>query len=310
MSHPRFLAAIVLISALFAVACTDSIDTPRSALLERIEKANAKAEPFGNGTWEVGVDIQPGIYTAQRDPDVLVGTCIGVRIGDAESGYVPLASVFSDNHPTIIEISASDTRFRSAYCTEWEPYIPPAEPRDEFGTGAVLVGSDVRPGLYVAASDGTYSHCSWAMPPGLGGWPSDYDYRAAPFDSEPKRAIVELTDAGVVFDSVGCSTWQRVDSLDEIRRWPDLDAAGGIPPGLWLVGREIEPGTYVAEQDWDAAVTCNWRRLSGFDGTIGSMLERDEVGIDDTRQFLTVVIEDGDVAFATDGCTNWQRVDS
>lgn len=310
MPPPRFLAAIVLISALLAVACTDSIDTPRSALLERIEKANAKAEPFGNGTWQVGVDIQPGIYTAQREPDVPVGTCEGVRIGGAENGYAPLASVFADNRPAIIEISASDTRFRSTHCTEWEPFIPLVEPRDEFGTGAVLVGSDVRPGLYVSANDGTEGACYWAKQPGLGGWPADFDFWEAPNGIAPRRAVVEMFDSDGVFDSAGCFTWRRVDSISEIEPWPELAALDGFPPGLWLVAREIEPGTYAAEQDWDAAVPCSWRRLSGFDGAVDSVLEHDEMGVDDARQSLMVTIEDGDAAFATDGCTNWQRVDS
>lgn len=306
----RILFVALILAAALVSACTDAVPTPRSALLERIAEANRDAEPFGNGTWEVGVDIQPGIYTAQRDPDVPVGTCSGVRIGDAESRYAPLASVFADNHPAIIEISASDTRFRSAHCTEWKPYIPPAEPRDEFGDGMMLVGLDVRPGLYVSGDDPAFRGCFWAKLPDLGGWPASQDFLEPPSGGRRVRVIAELSNTDVAFDSIGCSGWRRIGSIDEIGPWPELDEFDGIPPGLWLVGREIGPGTYVAAQDWDAAVPCSWRRLSGFDGTAASVLERDEVEVDDARQFLTAVIEDGDVAFLTDGCTNWERVDS
>ena len=300
--------AVIFASVLVAGGCTDAVRTPRSALLERVEEANADAEPFGNGTWEVGADIQPGIYRAWRDPEVLAGLCVGTRIGDAASGYSPLSGAGAYEGAAIIEISASDTRFRSENCTAWEPYRPPAEPQDAFGPGTVIAGLDVRPGLYVSANAGTYGACFWVKLPGLAGWPSGFDLENMSHSYEPRRAIVELSDADPVFESQGCSTWRRVDSMDEIERWPEIDLSDGIPPGLWLVGREVEPGTYVAEQDIAGVTECQWRRLAGFGGADDDVQARDQVV--NIREPLTVSIEEDDVAFATDGCTDWRRVDS
>ena len=306
--------AVIFLLGLVAAGCTDAVRTPSSALLERVEEANADAEAFGNGTWEVGVDIQPGIYRAWRDPELLVGACIGERIGDAESGHPPLSGAQAYDGAAIIEISESDTRFRSENCTDWEPYQPSAEPQDKFGPGMVIAGLDVRPGLYVSADAGTYGACFWVKLPGLAGWPPGYDLSSAPHSYEPRRAIVELSDADVTLETRGCSSWRRVDSIDEIGLWPELDASGGVPPGLWLVGREIEPGTYVAEQDWTAATDCKWQRLAGFSGADDDVRARDNVQVDDqladTGEPLIVSIEEDDIAFSTDGCTNWQRVDS
>lgn len=300
--------AVIFTSVLIAAGCTDAIRTPRSVLLERVEEANADAEPFGNGTWEVGIDIQPGIYRARRDPDLLVGACIGQRVGGAESGYSPLSGVRAHDGTAIIEISASDTRFHSENCTDWEPYQPPAEPQDEFGPGMVIAGLDIRPGLYVSANSGTYGDCFWVKLPGLAGWTVDYDLGDTPNSYEPQRAIVELSDADLMFESRGCSTWRRVDSIDKIERWPEIDRSEGIPPGLWLVEREVEPGTYAAGQDQAGAAECHWRRLAGFSGSDEDELSRGEVV--DGREPLMATIEEDDIAFATDGCTNWRRVGS
>lgn len=305
----RALAIAVIFSSVLAAAgCTDAVRTPRTALLERIEEANADAEAFGNGVWEVGIDIQPGIYRAWRDPEILVGACIGERIGDAASGHPPLSGARAYDGAAIIEISESDTRFRSENCTDWEPYQPPAEPQDKFGPGMAIAGLDVHPGLYVSADAGTYGACFWVKLPSLAGWPVGYDISNTPHSYEPRRAIVELSDGDLILESRGCSSWRRVASIDEIGLWPELDASDGIPPGLWLVGREVEPGTYIAEQDEAGAAACHWLRLTGFSGSGEDVLSRGEAV--DVGEPLTVAIKEGDIAFATDGCTNWRRVDS
>ena len=300
--------AVIFASVLIAAGCADADGTPRAALLERVEEANADAEPFGNGTWEVGADIQPGIYRAWRDPEHLVGTCTGTRIGGAESGYGALSGAYAVYGAVILEISASDTRFRSENCTTWEPYQPPAEPRDEFGAGMVLVNLDVRPGLYVSAAAGIIGSCFWTKLPGWAGWPIGYDVSDIPQGDEPRRAIVELSDADATLETRGCLTWRRVNSVDEIELWPEIELSDGIPPGLWLVGREVEPGAYFAGQDWDAATDCQWRRLAGFSGTDDDVRARDQVV--DTGEPLIVSIEEDDIAFSTYGCTDWQRIDS
>lgn len=81
--------------------------------------------------------------------------------------------------------------------------------------------------------------------------------------------------------------------------------ADGIPgTGTFIVGTDVEPGTYRSSPapgralDW-----CYWSRLSGLDGTVDSIIAND--GGDGPK---VVEIAAGDVAFETSGCATWERV--
>ena len=78
--------------------------------------------------------------------------------------------------------------------------------------------------------------------------------------------------------------------------------AGTIPPGIWLVGRQVEPGVYEA----DAGDGCYWERLSGFGGTSDDRIANDFVS-NGGRQL--VEIARGDVGFSNDvDCGTWRVV--
>lgn len=72
-------------------------------------------------------------------------------------------------------------------------------------------------------------------------------------------------------------------------------------PGLWLVGSDIQPGTYRAT-DLDG---CYWERLSGLDGSFDSIIANDF--LDESGQAL-VEIAGSDVAFSSEGCGTWEPV--
>ena len=78
--------------------------------------------------------------------------------------------------------------------------------------------------------------------------------------------------------------------------------AGTIPPGIWLVGRQVEPGVY----EVDAGDGCYWERLSGFGGTSDDRIANDFVS-DGGRQ--SVEIARGDVGFSNDAaCGTWRSI--
>lgn len=77
---------------------------------------------------------------------------------------------------------------------------------------------------------------------------------------------------------------------------------GNIPTGTWLVGGDVEPGTY---RTGDTGGMCYWARLSGTGGTLDDIIAN---GIPQGPAVVT--IEPSDVAFKTQGCGEWRRVES
>jgi hypothetical protein len=82
-----------------------------------------------------------------------------------------------------------------------------------------------------------------------------------------------------------------------------LAPATSMPDGQWLVGQDIQPGSY------SVAVAvgspgCTWERNSSTDGSATSVLES---GAGNEGQTLVVGIRDTDVVFQSRGCGTWQR---
>ena len=181
-------------------------------------------------------------------------------------------------------------------------------PRDAFGGGQWIVGDEVLPGRYFTDPD---SGCFWQRRSGFSiGYPAN---RAAllPFDSEPDldfiagrelrfdsgQEIVDIHPSDAVFRSRSeCGEWKT-----EPR---DTGVQEQIPPGTWLVGPQIAPGTYRANAEY----LCLWLRLSGFGGGQEDVVQD---GLVETRAGaeLTVTIEASDAGFYSDAeCGLWTRV--
>lgn len=82
--------------------------------------------------------------------------------------------------------------------------------------------------------------------------------------------------------------------------------AGEIPgDGTYVVGKDIEPGTYRTEGPQGGIITdCYWARLSGTSGEPDDIIANEV-----TKGRTTVTIEGGDKAFSTNGCKTWKQVD-
>ena len=82
---------------------------------EVTNKTSAKS--FGNGTWEVGVDIEAGTYTSSADG--LLG-CYWERLSGFEGTLSEiLANGVPNEGPVIVTILPTDKGFRSQLCAEW-----------------------------------------------------------------------------------------------------------------------------------------------------------------------------------------------
>ncbi|MXZ62953.1 MAG: hypothetical protein F4Y98_04990 [Chloroflexi bacterium] len=181
-------------------------------------------EAFPDGTYIVGVDIQPGRYRATASPDSgdspdETEECVWLRLydfGGVGGKYEGLFATARGWDVPIVDIDATDVGFDSRGCGVWSseltPLVTPGEP---FGDGVYLVGIDIEPGRYRA--DGPLWACEWAR---LGGFSGDTTFG---YDSSPdiiaygregsKIADILASDAG--FKSSNCGEWRPVTSDEE-----------------------------------------------------------------------------------------------
>ena len=166
----------------------------------------------------------------------------------------------------------------AASATPEETPAEPAIPDD----GTYRVPSEVEPGVYV----------------GVGGPECSYQRIEDPDAKYPQvivrglldRPVIEIMDGDGGFRTEGCGSWT---ALEDYQGTPLEEMPGD---GLWLVGEDVVPGTYRGEGgDW-----CLWQRLDGFEPTLDSVI----TGGSDRK----VTIEDGDLAFVTEGCGSWTRL--
>lgn len=85
---------------------------------------------------------------------------------------------------------------------------------------------------------------------------------------------------------------------------PVPSSDGRIAAGTWLVGDDVEPGTYRtpgANPDEPSGM-CYWSRLSGLSGELDDVITN---GLPDGPAVVTIA--PGDAAFQTRGCQPWER---
>jgi hypothetical protein len=159
---------------------------------------------------------------------------------------------------------------------------PPVPPN--FADGRHVVGDDVTPGTYraVARFEDPAAFCYWERLSGLGGTEDDIIANSAGIGSR----VVTIAPTDVAFESADCGTWTAV-----LR-----DVAGGITDGVWIVGIDLEPGSYQA----DGGSLCYWQRLSGFGGTADEVLQQ---GTPDDP--AVVEIMPTDAGFSSSRCGEW-----
>lgn len=117
--------------------------------------------------------------------------------------------------------------------------------------------------------------------------------------TEAERA--ELDQRGSDLEARSAELDQRsadLDAREEAITGQEAAIAEGTIPGsgTFLVGTDIQPGTYVSDDN----STCYWARLSGTSGEFGDIIANDNV----TGRGI-VTIAPTDVAFTTTRCSDW-----
>ncbi len=168
--------------------------------------------------------------------------------------------------------------------------IKPEGPKRRFGPGQHLVGIDIAAARYFSSP--SYG-CYWERQRGLGGTLSDIiandfiGYNAGQW-------IVDVRASDKAFEADSdCGTWntsRRGGTRTTIRQ------------GLWLVGKQIRPGTYRANVSYG----CYWSRRRNFTGRISGIISNDFVSSGGIKY---VTIKASDAGFETDDdCGTWTRI--
>ncbi len=171
-----------------------------------------------------------------------------------------------------------------------EPEKKPQEQEDQepnFSDGTFQVGTDIKPGTY-RTREGS-SGCYYER---LSGFSGEFDDILANGNANaPAIITIKPTDAG--FTSQDCGTWTK--DLSAITK-----SKTSFGEGAYIVGTDIEPGTYRNS----GSSGCYYERLSnftgGFDGIIANG-NADEPAV--------VTIEPTDAGFQSNDCGTWTMLE-
>ena len=270
------------------MAAVVAVSFPPSRSKRNARLALTPGEPFGEGTWLVGIDIEPGRYFASSPSE----DCDWYRL-DSFGGE------HTDGHYTpdgagwfpIVDIDASDVGFESFGCGTWTKEAPAASaPRATFGDGVWRVGADIAPGRYFTASPP--EGCVWYRLDDFGGYEGGYlgISRNYIWYQLIRLAVADIAASDVGFVSLGCGTWTAEPPAPRA-------TLGEVPvDGVLLMGHEVAPGRYRATARYQDP--CIWRRLGSFGGT-----RDDLIGYTWRAKSISIVdIEPSDAGFYSEDC--------
>ncbi len=154
---------------------------------------------FGDGTYQVGKDIQPGTYRTR----VASPTCYYERLSGFGGTTDEIIANNLTDAPAVITIAPSDKGFHSERCGTWTQDLSQiTQSKTSFGDGIYIVGTDLTPGTYKnSGGDG----CYWARLKGFGN--TTGEIIANDLVDTPTIVTIKSTDKG--FESNRCGTWTK-----------------------------------------------------------------------------------------------------
>lgn len=154
---------------------------------------------FGDGTFQVGKDIQPGTYRTR----VGSSNCYYERLKGFGGTVDDIIANNNTNAPAIVTIATTDMGFTSQGCGTWTMDLSQiTKSQTSFGDGMFIVGTDLTPGTY--RNTGAQG-CYYARLSGFGNTVDDII--ANNNIDTPTIVTIDATDKG--FQSNGCGTWTK-----------------------------------------------------------------------------------------------------
>lgn len=157
---------------------------------------------FGNGTWLVGSEVQPGLFRNSSSS----GGCYWARLSGLGGTIGEILANNFTNAINTVQIKPGDLAFESDDCGTWsQNLIPPSSgPNQPFGDGQWLVTEEVAAGT--RRNSDSSGGCYWERLSGFGGNISDII--ANSFSMAIQTVQVSAGDAG--FTSDDCGTWTKI----------------------------------------------------------------------------------------------------
>jgi hypothetical protein len=222
------------------------------------------------GMYLINVDIKPGIYRG-------LGSCYWERLKDASGTFDAIIANGNTENQFYVQINESDFAFSINCKMVYLDTLP--EPKEEFpqlyNAGMYLVGIDLLPGIY--RGDGS---CYWERLKDASG---TFDAIIANGNTE-NQFYVHINESDFAF-SINCEM-VPLETLSE----PTGELPQKFEPGMYLVGRDMLPGTYQGNG------SCYWERLRNVSGSFDAIIANGNTD----GQFY-VQVSEGDFAFST-GC--------
>jgi hypothetical protein len=155
---------------------------------------------FGNGTHQVGSDIQPGTYRTRSGAD----GCYFARLKGFGGGLDDLIANENTNDPAVVTIAATDKGFQSTRCARWTQDLSAiTTSQTSFGNGDYIVGTDIAPGRYRSSGR---EGCYYARLRGFGHTLDDLITNENTNDA----AVVTIAATDKGFESARCATWTKI----------------------------------------------------------------------------------------------------
>ena len=174
----KYLIAIVVLLAV--AACGESEPTPIPTATPQptvVPEPTATAVPTATpepklsldpGMYQVGQEIQPGIYAGRVGTDLL-DSCYWERLSGASGAFEEVLANDNSIGQFYVEILPADKFFKvDCEITPLEHWPAPPAPLSEVGPGTYIIGRDIAPGTYrgKGGSD-VMSACYWERLAGL-----------------------------------------------------------------------------------------------------------------------------------------------
>lgn len=185
-----------------ATATTGSNNPPARAQATATHGPTATPTPsyahFGDGTFQVGKDIQPGTYRTRSGSSGFYERLKGF------GGTVD--DIIANNNtdaPAVVTIAATDKGFSSQGCGTWTQDLSQiTQSKTTFDDGIYIVGTDFMPGTY---KNSGVQGCYYARLSGFGGTTDSIIAN----NNVDAVTIVTIAASDKGFESNGCGTWTK-----------------------------------------------------------------------------------------------------
>jgi hypothetical protein len=238
---------------------------------------------FSAGQYLVGSEVAAGRY--YTDPN---SGCYWERLSGVGGTFSEILANEATNYDAgqlIVDIKATDVAFKAdSDCGTWYTTARHGV-QVNITAGQWLVGDQIVPGRYFTDPA---SGCYWERLSGASGTGEILANEATNYDAG--QLIVDIQASDEIFASDDdCGAWTTT---------APHGVQANITPGQWLVGEQVQPGTYSAS----VSSGCYWERQSSFTGS-DQIIDNEYVSAAGSEVVTILASDEG--FYTDDDCGTW-----